>query len=308
MTVLLIFAGALLAVGLLTLGLRDLLATSTSRRRAIAGAEEQQGGDTGGSLLADIDTRLKRTRLGRWLERELDLAGIDRRPTVVLGAGGGLAMFAVYVLWTFFAPVLAVLGLLVGLFTVRWYLRRGQMRRREAFVAQLPELARVLANASYAGLSLPTAVGIAGDELAEPARTELSRVATRLKFGAPLSSALDGLRERIGSREASVLISTLVVASRSGGSLVTALRSIADTLEQRRETRREIQTTLAQAVATAYMVIVVGVLSLMLVNAIKGGTVEKMTTSLIGQAALVVSSALFIGGFLLIRRMTRIIP
>jgi tight adherence protein B len=38
------------------------------------------------------------------------------------------------------------------------------------------------------------------------------------------------------------------------------------------------------------------------------GTVETMTTSPAGQAALVVSGTLFAGGFLVIRRMTRIDP
>lgn len=306
MTVLLILLGTLLAVTLALLGIRDFVESGYARRRAVLGAEGIVGNDEVATLVDATDARLRTTRLGRWLENELDLAGIDRRPVVVVAAGLGVALAATYVLWTFFAPLLAVFGLAAGAVAVRWYLRRGQARRREAFVAQLPELARVLANASYAGLSLPTAIGIAGDELAEPARTELSRVSNRLKFGAPLSAALEGLRARVGSREAGVLISTLVVASRSGGSLVTALRNIADTLEQRKETRREIQTTLAQSVATAYMVVVVGVLSLLLINLIKPGTVEKMTTSLVGQVALITSGVLFGGGFLLIRRMTRI--
>jgi Flp pilus assembly protein TadB len=36
------------------------------------------------------------------------------------------------------------------------------------------------------------------------------------------------------------------------------------------------------------------------------GTVETMTTSPAGQVALIVAGALFAGGFLAIRRMTRI--
>ena len=208
-------------------------------------------------------------------------------------------------MWTLLAPLLGVLGLLLGLLGVRAYLRRARERRREAFVGQLPELARVLANASYAGLSLPTAIAIAGDELAEPARTELSRVATRLRFGAPLTRALDDLRERVGSRETSVLISTLVVASRSGGSLVTALRDIAETLDQRKETRREVKTILSQPVVTSYFVIVLGVVMLLMLNAMQPGTVERMTREPIGQVALLVSAGIFGGGFWAIRRITR---
>ncbi len=304
--ILVMFLGVLLTIALVLLGLREFAASAAGRRQAVAGAETLDGDRPGGSLVDELDARLRRMRVGRWVERELDLAGVRRRPIVVLSAAAAVALVSTYIIWKLLAPLLAVLGLVAGYLAIRWYLRREQARRTEAFVGQLPELARVLANASYAGLSLPTAIGIAGEELAEPAHTELSRVATRLKFGAPLATALDELRGRVGSREVGVLISTLVVASRSGGSLVTALRSIADTLEQRKETRREIQTVLAQVVATSYIVVFMGVVILLMLNAFNSGTVAKMTTEFIGQLALAVSGLLFGGGFLMIRRMTRI--
>ena len=103
-----------------------------------------------------------------------------------------------------------------------------------------------------------------------------------------------------------MLLSTLLVSARSGGSLVTSLRNIADTLEQRKETRREIRTTLAQSVATGYTVIGLGVGILALLNVVNPGTVEIMTRNIIGQAALLVAAVLFAAGFLAIRRMTRI--
>jgi tight adherence protein B len=131
-------------------------------------------------------------------------------------------------------------------------------------------------------------------------------VSNSLRFGADIESALDEMSTRLPSREVSVLLSTLIVCARSGGSLVSSLRDIADTLEERKETRREIRTTLAQSLATGYLVIVLGAAMLFLLNAIQPGTVEAMTSNIIGQIALVVSFALFVGGFLLIRRMTRL--
>ena len=44
---------------------------------------------------------------------------------------------------------------------------------------------------------------------------------------------------------------------------------------------------------------------LFVLNLIQPGTVQAMTDSWIGRAALLVGSSLFVGGFLLIRRMTR---
>ena len=304
MTPLLIIVGTLVAVGLFVAGLYQLGRLSNQRRLAVSAAEFHDA-QVSRTWFDDADRRLARTRPGRWLVRELDLAGVSHRPSIVVMVGAAVGLVATYALWRF-APLLAVFGLVAAYLLVRAYLRREQVRRREAFVGQLPELARVLANASYAGLSLPTAVAIAGDELAEPAHTELGRVATRLKFGAPLSSALEDLQERVGSRETKVLVSTLVVSARSGGSLVSALRDIAVTLDQRKETRREIRTILSQSIASANLVIVMGFFMLLLVNSIKPGTVDLMTRNPIGQLALLIGGSLFVGGWLLIRRMTRI--
>jgi tight adherence protein B len=303
----LVLFGAVLTVVLTLLGLRDLATLLSTRARLISAAAGTSEANQL-PLIERCDRLLRSTRIGRNLERELQLAGLDRRPVVILGAGAGIAVVATYLLWTLLAPALGVLGLAIGAYTVRWYLRRGRERRREQFIGQLPELARVLANATNAGLSLATALAIAGDELDEPARSELKRVSNSVTFGSDLASALDELRERVGSREVAVLVSTLVVASRSGGSLVSSLRDIADTLDARKETRREIRTVLSQSLATGYLIIVMGFGMLFLLNTIQPGTVEIMTRTPLGQIALVVSGGLFAAGFLLIRRMTRIEP
>ena len=114
------------------------------------------------------------------------------------------------------------------------------------------------------------------------------------------------LNDRLPAREVRVLMSTLVVAARSGGSLIKALRDISLTLDDRKEVRREIRTTLAQSRATGLLVTVMGVGILLALNAIQPGTVERMTQTLIGQIALLVSSGMFLAGHLTVRRMTRI--
>ncbi len=307
MVILAIIVGSLVASLMFVLALRQFLGLLTSRRRAI-GAAEFSRGEREFSLLAELDERLSHTRLGKWLARELDLAGLSHRPVIVLGVAALAGAAITWILWQFVSTVFAALGVVLGVVLVRRYLARAQARRRDAFIGQLPELARVLANASHAGLSLATAVGVAGAELPEPAHSELTRVATRLKFGAPLATAIQELNDRVGSRETNVLMSTLIVASRSGGSLVTALRDIAETLDQRKETRREVTTTLSQSVASSNLVILMGFAMLFMLNSIKPGTVDRMTREPIGQVALVVGGSLFAGGYLLIRRMTRIEP
>ena len=300
----LILLGTLAATLLFLLGARDLRAVAAGRQQAI----DAVIGDEvyAGSWLERYDRGFRATRIGHRLERELVLAGVGYRPVVVFTAGVAAGLISALTLWQLLAPVFGVLGLGVGVLAVRAYLRRERERRREAFIAQMPELARVLANAANAGLSIPTAIAMAGEELDEPACSEMKRVSTRLGFGAGVESALAELSERLPSREVVVLVATLVVSARSGGSLVTALRDIADTLEERKETRREVRTVLAQAVATGYFVVGLGVVILVILNSLNPGTVDKMTREPLGQAALIIAGLLYVGGLLLVRRMTRI--
>jgi tight adherence protein B len=147
---------------------------------------------------------------------------------------------------------------------------------------------------------------MAVDELADPARSEIRLVTDQLNLGASLDSALTTMERRLPSREAAILISTLIVAARSGGGLVTALRDIAGTLETRKETRREIRTVYAQAVATAYAVLLMGVGVLYLLDSVHEGTVDTMLREPLGQVALVVAGSIYAAGILVVRRMTRV--
>jgi len=306
MMMLLILGGVLLAAVLFVSGAYLLGSVSSRRRALVAGVlDEEVGGP--GARLRMWDRRFVRTRWGRWVERELALAGEEKRTPLAVALVAILGGTAVgWILAVGLAPVFGLLGIVAVVVGIRWWLGRAQERRNEQFITQMPELARVLSNATSAGLSIASAVAVAATELAEPAGPELARVAQRMRFGDSLDTAMGGLEERLPSREVSVLVSTLLVSARSGGSLVTALRDIADTLDERKEIRREVRTTLAQATSTGYLVIGMGFGLLFLLNTIQPGTVEAMTGSWLGRGALIVGSGLFVGGFLVIRRMTRI--
>lgn len=302
----LIFAGCLTASVSMVYGLANLVSGSTERQGWLMSLADDDV--VAKSWVARWDRAFRPTRLGARLQQEMVLAGVNRPPVVVFlsGLGGGVA--AAYLLWISLAPAFAVAGLLAGFIGVRSYLSRGRNRRRDAFIAQMPQLARVLANALDAGRSITSAMGIAAEAMEDPAGTEMRRVANRLQFDASVQGALQEVQDRLPSREVAVLVSTLVISARSGGSLVASLRGIAMTLEDRKEVRREVRTTLAQALFTGYVVVGMGFALLFLLNMLKPGTVEKMTASLLGQVALLIALGLFTSGLLVIRRMTRIEP
>jgi tight adherence protein B len=179
-------------------------------------------------------------------------------------------------------------------------------KRRERFIAQLPEVARLLSNASSAGLAVRRSIEMAAAELDEPAATEMSLIAEELRLGQNVEQALRHLEERMPSREVGVLISTLVIQQRAGGDLVHALQELASALDARRDLIREVRTVMSGSVFTSYMVAGIGIFMLFLINSMSPGAFDKMLGSPWGIAALVLSGALYSLGFMLIRRTTRI--
>lgn len=295
---LLVLVGAVVGIGLLV---------DASGRKAAA-VRLAAGNDLGVAVgVRDrLERRLRRSSFGHYLLRRLRGAALDVSPLdavlLVLSACGVgvLVMF----------PLMGVVGsiMLCGLLVYaahRWLDHRVQ-QRIEAFVAQLPEVARVLSNAASAGLALRSAVDLAGRELADPAGAEFRTVGESMSFGQSINEAFDAMHERLPSRELAVLVQTLVIQSRTGGALVTALQNIAVTLEQRKELRREVRTVVAGAVFGGYVVTFLGVAAVFVMNLLSPGALDALVGTGIGRLVLIVSAALFGVGYFLINRLTRI--
>jgi tight adherence protein B len=276
---------------------RELLLGRTAFERAEARAVQPS---------AQLAAALRRTRLMTRIAARLAIAGVDMGPiqfaAIAVGAG-----FVCFLVAGTIMPTLLALAAGAGGVRAAWgWVQRKQAQRTDRFVAQLPELARVLSNAASAGLAIRTALERAGHELDDPAGAEMRLTSEELRIGQSVEGALANLERRLPSREVGVLASTIVIQQRAGGSLVKALRSMAETLEGRKDLRREIRTVMAGSVFTGYLVAGMGVGTVILVNAIKPGALDKLTSSIIGQVVLAVVAGLYFLGFVLIRLTTRI--
>jgi tight adherence protein B len=255
---------------------------------------------------AAVDRRLRRTRLGRTIHLRLSATGLDvtagEFSTYVTAVVVALWLIASASLAPFFGPIAGALGLWSAALFLNWQ----RQKRIEAFISQLPDVARLLANATAAGLALRTALAMAAEELEAPAGEELARVADQLTLGRTVDDALGELSERLPSRELIVLVTTLVLANKAGGSVVSSLRNLTQTLEDRKETRREVRTMLSEVNATAFTVPFLGIGSLVLINSSNEGALARVTGSPLGQGLILLALGLYTVGFFVIRRLGKI--
>lgn len=297
---------AALSLAVAVAGLHQLLLARTRSDEIAARAQRVTAGGEDAGPRARWNSLVAESQAGRALRRRLVAAGIETPAgelvamTTLAAAGAVLVVTLVLPFW---------FALLVGAGVVRgafWSLERKREQRREAFTAQLPQLARLLSNGTSAGLSMTAALEVAAGELDDPARSELHRTLGELRIGRSLERALGELEARMPSRELGVLVGALVIQQRSGGDVVRALQDMAETLEDRKDLRREVRTLMTGAIFTAYIVAALGVGSLVLLNLANPGVLENITTSAIGVAALAIAGVLYAVGFVLVRQVTRV--
>lgn len=283
-----------------------VLAGESSRRATLTFSIAQGSGSRLAAVRAVVERRLLRTRYGRRLRRRMD--NTDIAWPIADTVAGGVVVLIVFTWFSFQigGPVFTIIVDVLLLVGARAYLQRREEARYAKFIDQLPDLARLLANAASAGLSLRAALAVAAQETEEPTRGELKRVVDELALGSGLDDALQRMGERLPSRELAVLVNVLIVQTRAGGRIVTALRGITEALETRRDIRREVGTLIAGSKATVLAVSFLGGMMVLLVhNSVKGG-LRTLLANPIGLAIFIISLGLFLFGMLLIRRATKV--
>jgi tight adherence protein B len=300
----------ILLLGVMVLALigAALWVGGSNRRAALAARGRDEGGGSAyRAALERFDARLRRTGQGQRLAQWLRASGGPLSPVDALAitvVGGALLAL----LLTLLVPPLVafILGYVFVLLGMRWYVERARTKRRDAFMDQLPDLARMLSNGTQAGLSIAGAVQMAARELNDPAAAEMAGVVQEMRLGQPLDRALERLQERLPSREVAVLMTTIVIQQRAGGDTVRALQELGSTLEARKDLIREIRTVLSGSVFTSYVVAGIGIATIVLMNLFTPGVMREMTSSLPGLLALGVAGTLWAVAFVLIRASTRV--
>ena len=290
-----------LALGLWTAA---IFIDESQRRRFLLEAMWEQ--DAGGGRRRRVVRALYGAPGMRSLATRLASAGLTWSPVTV--AGSLLAVMGTIIVGGY--PLLGrlaslLLAFLVPAMFLRW-MKRKAARRQEDFIAQLPELARILANGNSAGLAIGRGIAMAGREMADPAGEEMRRVSQRLDLGWSVDRALDDLAARLPSREVNVLVRTIVLQARTGGALTEALLDISTALEDRKELRREVATVILGSAVSGYAVMLIAAGSVIILNVIEPGLLDLMMTKLVGQIVLLVTVALFALGAFVMKIVSRV--
>ena len=202
--------------------------------------------------------------------------------------------------------IVMVLGLFVGWLLPRLYLSRKTKRRLKAFNRGLADTLQLMSGSLSAGLSLAQSVDTVVREGSEPIAGEFKRVLVETRLGVPLEDALDGVGERMHSKDFEWVVMAIRIQREVGGNLSELLNNVAATLRERDYLRRQVATMSAEGKLSGYILggLPPGMLLYML--AVRRDYVMPLFTEPMGWAMLAVACMLLGTGAFLMSRMVKV--
>ena len=189
------------------------------------------------------------------LALRLEAAGVPLRVAewmlIHIGVAVGLSMLLLLVSGGGILATAA--GLVLGLGLPWLYLRVKETRRTSAFLALLPDTLQMVAGSLSAGFSMPQAMDTVVREGQQPITGEFNRALVETRLGVPVDEALDGVAQRMKSKDFGWVVMAIKIQREVGGNLAELLSTVAATLRERERLRRQVKVLSAEGRLSAWI-------------------------------------------------------
>ena len=242
------------------------------------------------------------------LAQQLEASAVPFRPAEWLLIQTGV-MFAVALLMFLLTGgklVGALLGLVLGIALPLGYLKVKERRRQSAFLAALPDTLQLISGSLSAGYSLPQAVDTVVNEGTEPIAGEFKRALIETRLGVPIEDALEGIAERIRSKDFSWVVMAVRIQREVGGNLAEVLVTTANTLRERERIRRQIDVLSAEGRLSAWILGGLPVVFALYLILVRPSYVKILVTDAIGIAMVVGGVILMTVGVFWLRKVVKV--
>jgi tight adherence protein B len=151
-------------------------------------------------------------------------------------------------------PLIALIGLVLGAIGPWLYLSLKEQRRTASFLAQMPDTLQLLAGSLSAGYSFPQAMDTVVREGQQPMTTEFNRALIESRLGVPIEDALDGIAKRMKSVDFEWVVMAIRIQREVGGNLAEVLTTVAKTLREREQLRRQVKVLSAEGRLSGWII------------------------------------------------------
>ncbi|HET7736384.1 MAG TPA: VWA domain-containing protein, partial [Nocardioidaceae bacterium] len=155
------------------------------------------------------------------LQRRLDAGAVPLKPAEWILIQAALVLF-LPLIGFFFSGRNIMITIMAAAFALAapfMFLVIKESRRRKTFVDALPDTLQLMAGSLSAGYSLPQACDSVVREGRDPIATEFNRSLVETRLGVPIEDALEGIADRMRSRDWAWVVMAIRVQREVGGNL-----------------------------------------------------------------------------------------
>jgi tight adherence protein B len=247
---------------------------------------------------------LERTAWWTKFKNAVEFAEIPIKPVYIVFGTVVLTLFAAWLLYLI-TPVLAVAAILVP-FGVRAIITSRIARKRRLFADQLPDNLDVLASGLRAGHSLIGSFAVVVNDAPEPSRSEFQRVVADEQLGVLLEDALSTLGKRMKSRDVEQVALVASVQNETGANAAEVLDRVTESIRERQELRRLVQTLTAQGRFARWIVTALPIVLLIGITLLNRDYMKPLFTHTLGLVAVSIAGVMIIAGSVVIGRIVDI--
>jgi tight adherence protein B len=197
----------------------------------------------------------------------------------------------------------SVLLAAAGLFAPYLWMKRKQAKRERAFEAQLPESLDMLVNALQAGYSLQAAMDFVGRESPAPLGPEFVRFYDEQRLGMEVRMALLRFQERIGTIDARMFVTSLLIQRETGGNLGEVLTNLATLMRERVTFRMQLATLTAEPRMSARVLASLPAAVVLIISAINPSFMQPLFQTDFGHKLLAYAAASVLVGYFVMSKI-----
>jgi tight adherence protein B len=191
-------------------------------------------------------------------------------------------------------------------YLVREWVNRTLARRRNRFAEQLPDALQVVASALRSGHSFAGALSVVVESASEPMKSEMQRVVADEQLGIPMQQSLLVVADRMASADVEQLALVAELQSEAGGNAAEVVDRVAETVRERFDLKRLIQTLTMQGRMSRWIVSALPIGIILILQIENPHYLHPLLASTAGKVVFGLTAAWAVAGSFVIKRIVEI--
>lgn len=202
--------------------------------------------------------------------------------------------------------LLSIVAIAACGFVPEIYIKSQKKKKLQRFDDQLADALLMISNCLVAGLSFQQAMENIAREMPNPISGEFGRVVKEMRYGKTLDKSLKDMMERIDSDDLMIAMNAVLIQHQVGGNLSEILETIAQTVKDRRQIKKDIKVLTSQGRVSGWIIAVLPAALCLIISIANPGYMTPMFTTFLGIAMLVVGIIMELIGIMFIQKIVNI--